>query len=362
MKVAIFHDFMEVPGGGERAVLTLAEAFDAPIYTTNFNPRVPALLGFPTVTVESIGRMPSRAPLKQIKASLAFRRSRLQGFDVYVLSGNWAHHAGRRHRPNVFYCHTPPRVFYDLQQRFVGYVTPLKRPLAKAWIALHSRWDRRSLQYVDTIVANSENVSRRVQRFYGRRASVVHPPVPVERYRFSEIGDFWLSVNRLYPEKRLELQMEIFRRLPAERLKVVGGYPEGDHSKPYAEGLEPPPNVEFLGEVSEEELRGLYAGCRGLMATGVDEDFGVTPVEAMASGKVTLAVDEGGYRETVQPGLTGFLIPPNAQAFVDAMRKLTPDRLAAMKGSCQEAALEYDKAHFIRRMEEVLKSVVARGG
>ncbi len=354
LRVAIFHDFLEVPGGGERTVLSLAQGLAAPIYTTNHDPRVEEFLGYRGVEIHSLGSLPRRYPWKQVRASLLFARARVPGFDAYVLSGNWGHYASRHHRPNLFYCHTPPRFFYDLEDRFLGYLPAWQRPPARLWIGLHRRWDRRTLGEVDAIVANSENVRRRIRRFYGREARVIHPPVPLGRYRFEGVGDFWLSVNRLYPEKRLDLQMEIFRRLPSERLLVVGGFPRGDHAEAYARALKPPPNVELKGEVDEATLGDLYARCKGLIATAVDEDFGITPVEAMASGKVTLAVDEGGYRETVMPRVTGWLLPPHAQAFVDLMRKLDAEKLLALREACQEAARQYDEVRFLHAMEAIL--------
>ncbi len=360
IKVAIFHDFMEVPGGGERAMLTLAQALDAPIYTARLNPAVPGLLGFPRARVEGLGSPSHRHPWKQIKASFLFSRARRPGYDAYVLSGNWAHYAAPHHHPNLLYCHTPPRFFYDLRDRFLGYLPRWKRPAARLWIGLHGGWDRRSIRSVDSVVVNSENVRRRVKRYYGREARVVHPPVPTSRYRFHSLGDFWLSVNRLYPEKRLELQMEIFRRLPRERLLVVGENLPGDHSSGYASTLDPPPNVEFRGTVDQEELIHLYATCRGLIATAVDEDFGMTPVEAMASGKATLAVDEGGFRETVQQGATGFLLPPSPQAFVDAIRKLDQATLEAMRPACEEAARAFDEGRFLEGMREEVEALLKR--
>ncbi len=103
-------------------------------------------------------------------------------------------------------------------------------------------------------------------------------------------------MNRLYPEKRIELQIEAFRRMPEENLVVVGGFAKGDHASRYAENLikNLPPNARFLGEVTEEELQDLYARCRGLVCTALNEDYGLTPLEAMASGKPVIAIDEGG--------------------------------------------------------------------
>src|SRR5207253_1779943 len=158
-------------------------------------------------------------------------------------------------------------------------------------------FDHRAVSHADRIVAISENVRRRVARYYGREAEVVYPPVATSRFRFQEVGDAWLSVGRLYPEKRIDLLFEIFRRLPKEKLILVGGYAAGDRAADYLARLNPPPNVTMMGEMPDEALVDLYATCRGLVTTAVDEDFGITPVEAMAAGKCVLATGEVGPRD-----------------------------------------------------------------
>src|SRR2546422_3191308 len=140
----------------------------------------------------------------------------------------------------------------------------------------------------------SETGRPTTRRSYGRDAKVIHPPVATHRFGFKELGDFWLAVSRLYPEKRIELQLEVFRRLPAERLVLVGGYAPGDMAERYVARLKPPPNVTLLGEIPDERLVDLYARCRGFLTTAVDEDFGITPVEAMAAGEAVLAYGAGG--------------------------------------------------------------------
>lgn len=358
MRVAIFHDFLDKVGGGEKVALVLARRFQADLYTTNLRPEVVEKMDLGDATVHDLDPVPAAAPLKHILASLRFRRARAPGCDVYVFSGNWAHYAAAHHAPGVLYCHTPVRAFYDRRQATLRLLPPWQRPLFRAWTRLHRTLDRRSVRGVQTVVANSENVRQRVRRYHGRDALVVPPPVDTSKFRFRELGGFWLSVNRLYPEKRVHLQCEIFRRLPGERLKVVGGWTPGDHSAPYAASLDPPPNVEFLGEVSQDELAELYGGCRGLITTAADEDFGLTPVEAMASGKAVVATDEGGHRETVLPGTTGYLLPADADAFVATLRGLEEDALLAMRPACEARARLFDEERFVEGMRAVLEATV----
>jgi glycosyltransferase involved in cell wall biosynthesis len=159
-------------------------------------------------------------------------------------------------------------------------------------------------------------------------------------------------VNRLYPEKRIELQVEAFRHLPDEKLIIVGGYAHGDHALHYAEkiGRNLPPNVSLRGEVTEAELRDLYARCRAHICTAIDEDYGLTPLEAMASGKPVVAVNDGGYRETVTEQ-TGILVEPNVEKIARAIQLIAKDP-ARYKEHCFSRAKKFDIAEFRAKIEK----------
>ncbi|MFQ6012679.1 MAG: glycosyltransferase [Thermoplasmata archaeon] len=357
MRFAIFHDYFDKIGGGEKAMLTLARALDADLFTTHLRPEVLARLGGERVRTHDLGPLVLQAPLKQIHASWRFARAVAPDFDAYVFSGNWAHYAGGRHEPGVLYCYTPVRAFYDRRAALLASLPPPQRPLYRAWTRVHSRFDRASVDDIDVILAISENVRRRIRRYYGRDARIVYPPVATSRFHFRELGDFWLSVNRLYPEKRVDLQLEVFRRLPGERLVVVGGWAPGDHSARYVAGLDPPPNVTLLGEITEDELVDLYARCRGVLATAADEDFGLTPIEAMASGKAVLATREGGYPETVRDGRTGWLLPPDPEAFVQKIQSLDDQALLAVRAEAEAQSRRFGEEPFATAMRAILREV-----
>ena len=355
MRVAILHDHLRFIGGGERVALTLATALDADLYVADLDPTMPGRAGMGNVRTIPIAEVPEKAPRRQDAQARAFRDVVIPDHDVYVFSGNWAVFAAPLLRPNLWYCHTPVRVFYDLRSTFLDSLSPIPRWLARRWI------DRRRPEYeaavrsVETIVANSRNVAGRIERFLKRKSEVVHPPVDTSRYRFARIGDAWLAVSRLSHEKRIDLLVETFRRLPKERLIVAGGPQMAVDEDRFIRILRPPPNVEFLGEIPEARLIELYATCRGLMATSIGEDFGLTPVEAMASGKAVIAVDEGGYRETVLDGDTGWLVPPKAEDLAHAIGAATPERLEAMRPACQAHARLFDTSRFTARMRELVR-------
>ena len=360
MRVAVLHDHMSFIGGGERVVLTLASAFDADLYVTDLDPSLPARAGMPAVRVTEIARVPRKAPMRQNAQARAFRDASIPDHDVYVLSGNWAVFAAPRLRPNLWYCHTPVRVFYDLRDSVLESLSPVRRAAARRWIERRRPEYEAAVQGVDTVVANSRNVSDRIRRFLGRSSEVVYPPVDTGRYRFSRVGDFWLSVNRLSHEKRIDLQMEVFRRLPQERLVVAGGPQTGVRMERFVRSLDPPRNVEFLGEVDDAKLRDLYATCRGLIATSQDEDFGLAPVEAMASGKAVVAVDEGGYRESVVHRTTGWLQPATSEGLTACVAEATPDALAAMRSACEARAHQFDVRVFVDRMRELIEPLAGQ--
>src|SRR5437867_6269075 len=124
----------------------------------------------------------------------------------------------------------------------------------------------------------------------------------------------------------------------------------------YVARLRPPPNVTLLGEIPDERLADLYARCRGFLTTAVDEDFGITPVEAMAAGKCVLATDEGGYRETIIHGKTGFLLPPDPDGFAEKIRELDDSTLNSMKDSCMARARVFDESVFLHEIRDLVAS------
>src|SRR6267378_1948624 len=355
MRVAVLHDHLRFIGGGERVALTLAAAFDADLYVTDLDPALPARAGMPSGRLHEIARVPRRAPWRQDRQARAFETAEIPDYDAYVLSGNWAVFAAPRLRPNLWYCHTPVRIFYDLRDSFLASLPSIQRTVARRWIERRRPRYERAVQDVGAIVANSRNVAERIERFLHRKAAaVVYPPVDVSSYRFQKVGDAWLTVSRLSHEKRIDLLVEAFRRRPDQRLLVVGGPQGGQSLARFVRSLRPPDNVGFLGEIQEPRLRELYANCRGLVATAQDEDFGLAPVEAMAAGKAVVAVDEGGFRESVIPGRTGWLVPPTPEAIATAIGDAAKTDLEAMRPECEARAREFDTSIFVNRMKVLL--------
>lgn len=360
MRVAIFHDYIDAIGGAEKLVLALARELDADVITTDVNHDSIKKLGFEDVQIISIGTLLESAPFKQIQASIMFSSCRFPEYDFYIFSGNWAQYAAARHKPNMWYCHTPVRAFYDLRDYTLKrQKTEIHRIIARLWIRSHGYFDKRSLRHICRIVTNSENSRRRIARYYGKDAPVIYPPIPTKKFRFNDNGSYWLSVNRLYPEKRIMLQLAAFERMPEEKLKIAGWHSkEGSAKRSLGLPSKIPENVEFLKSVSDEELVELYANCKGLLCTAIDEDFGMTPLEAMASGKPVVSVKEGGYLESMVDGVTGRLVDPTAESIIDAVRSISKEGSARYKDACMQRAKLFDEKIFFTKVKEEIRNII----
>ena len=355
-RLLIFHDSLDVLGGGERVVAALARAFDAPIAAANVDSGIVKELGIDKDKIYDLGRIEQRAPVGPIRLSLLFRKALFRDFDKYLVSGFWSLYACYNHKPNVFYCHTPRRNFYDLKRFSVARQPNLaKKAVAWGWATAHGKFDKKAIAQVDEIITNSKNVQERITRYYHRKSTVVYPPVPTARYRTKKFGNFWLSVSRLYPEKRVELQIEAFKELPNEQLLIVGGYARRDQELiPYHKQFNDlPSNIQILGKLPEERLLELYATCKGVVSTPFDEDFGLVPIEAQASGKAVVGVNEGGLRETVINGVTGFLVEARPDSLRAAIERVSRDPQLYEK-ACKENASRFDQHIFVERMRQTL--------
>ena len=358
MKIAIFYDFIDAIGGGEKLMLTLAREFGADVITTDLNMESVKKMGFEDVKIISIGKTIKIPVLKHISTSLMFKLNDFsKEYDFFIFMGYWSYFAAKKHKPNIWYCFTPTRAFYDLYDVFLQRLSFPIRHLFKIWVAIYKPICSNCVEHIGCIITISKNVQNRVKQYYGFDSIVVYPAIDISKYRFEEYGNCWLSVNRLYPEKRVDLQINAFRQMPEEKLLIVGGFGKGDHAAKYAAKIinDLPDNVTLIGSIPEEELIELYATCKGLITTAMDEDFGITPIEAMASGKPTIAVRDGGYLETMIDGSTGLLIEPDEKAIINAVNLISqnPEKY---RNDCKNRAKDFDLAPFIRQMSLIIES------
>jgi glycosyltransferase involved in cell wall biosynthesis len=236
----------------------------------------------------------------------AVERIRLAPHDL-LLSSSSAFAHGLRPGPetvHICYCHSPFRYVWHEHDRATGECFRAARPLMRSTIKRIQRWDRGAAARVDHYIANSRITQERMFRFWGREAAVVHPPVDTRRFRPRVPEDYLLTVSELVAHKRLDIALEAAGRA-GQRIKVVGTGPERERLM-----VRFGATAEFLGRVDDDALANLYAGARAVVIPNVEE-FGIVAVEAQAAGRPVVAADGGGARETVVPGRTGILVPPN---------------------------------------------------
>lgn len=202
---------------------------------------------------------------------------------------------------------------------------------------------------MDVLVCNSQTVRRRIRRYLHRDAIVIYPPCETSLYSYRGQKNFYLSVARLDRLKRVDRIIEAFRRMPEKRLVVVSAGPEEKHLRRLGEGL---PNVVFLGTVGEDVLLELLGTCIAVIYIPKEEDFGMVPLEAMASGKPVIGVREGGVAESVIHEQTGLLLEPDSsvETLMDAVKNMTPEKARALRGDCEARAQNFDLGVFVQRM------------
>jgi glycosyltransferase involved in cell wall biosynthesis len=359
MKIAVFHNYMDNIGGAERVVLTLARDLKADVYTTNMDMDKIKRMGFPDIPIKSIGRIPINPPYRQQAALWRFHKLNLKGrYDFYIIAGDWAMSGVMHNKPNLCYVHSPIRELWDLYKYTrKNNVTPWKRPLFDIWVKYNRHLSRKYARHMGRIVCNSINTQNRVRKYLKRNASVINPPIETSHFHYKKTGDYWLSVNRLISHKRVDLQMKAFAKLPDEKLIVVGCYEESVHFQEYANYIKriKPGNVTLLKSVPFDGLVELYANCKGFITTSHNEDFGMTPVEAMASGKPVIAPNDGGYKETVIDGVTGKLIDDiDVDKLVKAIKEIGKSP-KSYKDACLKQARKFDTKVFIKKIKEQIE-------
>jgi glycosyltransferase involved in cell wall biosynthesis len=360
MKIAIFHNFLDNIGGAEIVGLTLARELAADVYSTNIDYKQIHAMGFNDVPIYSIGKIPINAPWRQQSALYKFRHLDLRGkYDYFIIDGDWAMSGAVLNHPNLWYVHSPIREIWDLYAYTRHAIVPwYGRWGFDAWVRLNRFLNRRYIHHVDHLACNSENTHARIKKYLGREATVIYPPIEASQFFFEKSGDYWLSVNRLISHKRVELQMEAFRLLPHEKLIVVGSYEDSRHFQSYAKYIKKikPENVEIRSWIDRQELISLYNNAKGLLATAYNEDFGMTLVEAMAAGKPVVAANEGGYKETVIDGITGFLIDDiTAEKIVHAVKCVSKDP-TRFRDACIQRARQFNTEIFIQKIKAMIGS------
>lgn len=361
MKVAIVDDYLRW-GGAVQVVAVLHELFpEAPIYTIFSEVEKDKLLKEKFKNAKIIESWfaclphpfklisPLRFLIPLIWGSFDFK-----DYDLVISSASWAISKGfgNGQTTEICYCHTPPRYLY-------GYET--SRNWQKHWyVRLYATvvnhfmrlYDYKQAQKVTYFVANSREVAERIKKFYRRESVVINPPVDVLQGQALQNlkREYFLTGGRLEMPKNFDLIIKAFNELGLP-LKVYGTGFQEEHLKSIAG-----PNIEFLGIVDNEERNRLMAGAKAFIVAAVDEDFGITPVEAMAAGCPVIAYRGGGYLETVVEGKTGeFFNKGTPEALVKILKAF--DHKKYKPENCRFQAQKFSKERFKKEILEFIKGL-----
>jgi glycosyltransferase involved in cell wall biosynthesis len=362
MKVAIIHYWLVGMRGGEKVVEALCEMYpQADIFTHVYVPemvsdRIRRHRIIPTF-INALPRASTMYKTYLPLMPLALEQLDLRGYDL-IISSESGPAKGIIAPPeavHVCYCHTPMRYIWNMYHDYRQSAGWLARRMMPPLTHYLRMWDVSSAMRVDSFVANSATVSQRIRRYYGLDSIVIHPPVDTDAFSPvlpSEVGDYFLMVGELVPYKRPDLAVRAFNEMKLDLVVIGGGEMLNDIRRLAG------PTVKVLGQQPFDVLKQHYARCRALIFPG-EEDFGMVPVEAMASGRPVVAYGRGGAVETVASGLSGVFFAQQTVADISSAVR-TISQIEIDPGKIAAHAEQFGSDQFVRQMRAHIDSLLAQ--
>jgi glycosyltransferase involved in cell wall biosynthesis len=359
MKIAFIHDYLNQYGGAERVLQVLCSMFPrAPIYTTVYDPHATGgVFEEYEIRTSFLQRIPFVKGYHHVFSFLmpfAIEQFDVSAFDV-VFSVSSSFSKGiitNTSTKHICYCLTPPRFLWDDSQKFIQdfHYPPIIKKVVPPLLSYLRVWDRHASSRIDKFIAISNCVSERIEKYYGMKSSVVYPPVNLSKFYIADpasISDYFLMVGRLVTYKKFDIAIRAFNHLKLQ-LKIVGTGPELVRLRKMAK-----PNIEFLGLVSDKRLADLYAHSQALIFPQ-EEDFGIVPLESMASGRPVVAYAAGGVLETIKDADTGvFFEEQDDQSLINAINRFRDIKFDSR--ICRKRASDFDIDNFKKGIYEEIE-------
>jgi len=354
MKVALVHYWLVGMRGGEKVLEVLCDLYpDADIFTLVLDREaISEKILRHRIFTSGLQRIGGRRFYKKMLPLMPFA---LEAFDLtpydLVISSESGPSKGVVTAPDsthICYCHSPMRYLWDLYPDYLREASALTRMVMNLTAPALRQWDVTTAARVDHFAANSQYVAKRIRKYYRRESTVLNPPVELGRFSIAgRQGDFYLAAGQIAPNKRIDIAVEAFTQLGIPLMVIGGGITDG--LRRMAGG-----NVTFLGTVSDSVMAEHFASCRALVFPGV-EDFGIVPLEVMASGRPVIAYAKGGALETVIPGRTGLLFQEQSVAgLIAAVRQMESQLQEFDPRALREFAASFDRAHFAERLSQFI--------
>ncbi len=367
MKVAVVHEYLTAFGGAERVLLDILEVFpQSDLFVLTYEPRrlpqwVQNRLARHKIFVSQLNKVKKIVPLVRLWAPYAVEGWDLSGYDLVISNSN-SYAKGviaPTEVPHISYIHSPTRYLWDYAHLYQKEHFRNKFSLAlwRVFAFFQRRWDFIASQRPDVPIANSVNVQKRISKYYRRQARVLYPAIRWDKYFITKAKeDYFLVVSRLSPYKKVDLVVKTFLSLKDQKLKVVGEGQEMKHLQKIARGAK---NIEFLGFVPDRELRKIYARALAVIFPQV-EDFGLVPVEAMASGTPIIAYKKGGVLETVSQATGVFFEEQTERALKKAIREFLAHKQDFGPEELRKEAQRFDFTSFKKGLLSIVEDVLAQ--
>jgi glycosyltransferase involved in cell wall biosynthesis len=354
-KIAVVHDYLTQKGGAERVVIAIMKTFpNADLFTSVYEPEgtFPFFkeIKINTTFLQKI-YLPSLGHRTYLPLyPLAFKNLDLKGYDLIISSSSaFAKCIKKNGSIHIAYVHTPPRFIYFKEQYLENErFSFMKKIYLHTFLNYLKNEDIKGIRSADFIIVNCRNTQERIKRIYGRDSVIIYPPIEVENFRMAKkTEDFYLIVSRLLPHKKIDVAISAFNKL-RKKLLIVGSGPAYKQLKRISSS-----SIEFCGSVDDETLKKLYSTSSALIFPQ-EEDFGIVPLECMASGRPVIAFGKGGVLETVIPDETGiFFYEQTPDAIIEAVKKF--EKMHFEPEKIREHARRFDLKVFQQKMINVIE-------